>query len=220
MNLNKIETIIGYNFNNKKLLEQAFIHSSYSNEHKVESNERLEFLGDAVLEFVVTDVLYKNFFLKEGMLTKYRASLVSQPTLAFIIEELKLDQFLIKGKGEKNNMFDSKAIKCDLFEAIVGAIYLDGGINKVKNWILSCLEPLIEQLKVEGIKSDAKSALQEMLINQKIVYSTTKHGQGSEIYYKCTVIINGQNMGFGQGLNKKFAEQMAAKNTLEIIKKA
>ena len=215
-----IENKIGYVFKNKNLLKTAFVHSSYANEHKVKSNERLEYLGDAVLEFIVTDKLYNTFNLSEGQLTKYRASLVTESTLAFVIEQLKLDQYLLKGKGEKKNNIDSKAIKCDLFEAVVGALYLDGGINEAQKFVVEVLETFFDSLKKDGLKNDAKSTLQEMLINQKIVYSTTKHGESHNPSYKCTVIINNQLMGFGQGTNKKAAEQEAAKNTIDMIKKA
>lgn len=220
MNLNEIENIIGYQFIDKKLLKTAFVHSSYSNEHKVENNERLEFLGDAVLELIITDELYQNFALKEGKLTQYRASLVSQPTLAFVIEELHLDKFLLVSKGVHNNASDSKAIKCDLFEAIVGALYIDGGILQAKKFVLNLLGEYIKNLKLNGLENDAKSALQELLVGQKIIYSTTKHGPSHNPFYKSTAIINGVNMGYGEGTNKKSAEQVAAKNTIKMIKKA
>lgn len=219
LDINNLQNKLGYKFKDTKLIKTAFTHSSYANEHSVESNERLEFLGDAVLELVVTDKLYSTFAGSEGMLTKYRASLVSEPTLAFIIEQLGLDKFLLKGKGESKSQIDSKAIKCDLFEAIVGAIYQDGGLDSAKKWILSVLGKEIESLRTSGLANDAKSALQEMLKNQKIVYSTTKHGEDHNPHYKSTVIINGVNCGFGEGTNKKSAEQMAAKNTISKIKK-
>ena len=219
-NSKQIEKIIGYQFKKQGLLKTAFVHSSYANEHKVDSNERLEYLGDAVLEFIVTDKLYSLFKLGEGQLTKYRASLVNEDTLSFIIAELKLDGFLLKGKGEKKNGIDSKAIKCDLFEAIVGAIYLDGGMQNAQQFVLTVMKNFFESLQTDGLKNDCKSALQEMLVNQKIIYSTTKHGEAHNPHYKSTVIINGENMGFGEGANKKSAEQMAAKNTIEMLKKA
>ena len=219
-NIKKIEQKLGVQFKNKQLLKTAFVHSSYANEHEQESNERLEYLGDAVLEFVVTDRLYSMFNLPEGELTKYRASLVNEQTLAFIIEELGLHEFILKGKGESRNKVDSKAIKCDLFEAIVGAMYLDLGIDVAKNFILNCLNSALEGLKTDGLINNAKSALQEMLKGQKIIYSTTKHGESHNPYYKSTVIINGECFGFGEGSNKKAAEQVAAKNTIQIIKKA
>ena len=146
--------------------------------------------------------------------------MVNEGTLAFVIEELQLDAFLLKGKGEKRNFIDSKAIKCDLYEAIVGAIYLDGSIVEAQNFIYSTLETFLNDLQTQGLKNDSKSALQEMLVNQKIIYSTTKHGESHNPHYKSTVIVNGQNMGFGEGTNKKSAEQVAAKNTIDMLKKA
>ncbi len=219
MQFSKIEDILGYTFKDKKLLQTAFTHSSYANEHNTKNNERLEFLGDAILEFVITDKLFKLFDLSEGELTKYRASLVSEPTLSFIIEQLKLDAFILKGKGESHNVVDSKSIKCDLFEAIVGAMYLDGGITKAKTFIVSVLGEQIEKLKSDGLTEDPKSRLQERLKNQKIVYSTTKHGESHNPHFKCSVIINGVIAGYGEGTNKKSAEKQAAKNTLSKLKK-
>lgn len=220
MNKKQVEKIIGYAFKDEILLLQALVHSSYANEHKIASNERLEFLGDAVLEFVITDKLYKDFNLSEGKLTKYRASLVNQNTLAFIVSELGLDKYLIRGKGESKSGQVTDAEKCDLFEAVVGAIYLDGGISAAKKFILTNLVTALDSLATNGLEENYKSQLQEMLIKDKIVYSTTKHGDDHDPVYKCTVIINGVNMGFGQGKNKKTAEKEAAKNTIKMIKKA
>lgn len=218
-NFKTVEKIIGYQFKDKKLLTTAFVHPSYANEKKIESNQRLEYLGDAVLELIVSDKLFKLFNLSEGELTKYRASLVNESSLAFIVDELGLDQYLLKGKGEKRNGVESKAIKCDLFEAIVGAIYLDGGFETAQKFVLSVLCVPIEKLQTEGLQNNAKSFLQEMLKGQKIVYSTTKHGESHSPTYKSTVMLDGKCMGFGEGTNKKSAEQMAAKNTIEILKK-
>ena len=100
------------------------------------------------------------------------------------------------------------AEKCDLFEAIVGAIYLDAGIDAARRFILNCLVTAIDDLATNGLEDNFKSQLQEMLINQKIIYSTTKHGDDHNPTYKCTVIVNGVNMGFGQGKNKKTAENL------------
>ena len=217
--INKIEKICNHTFKDKSIIKQAFIHSSYANEHKTISNERLEFLGDAILEFVITDELYKNFNLNEGKLTKYRASLVNEDTLSFVISELKLQQFLLRGKGESK--FEvTKSEMCDLFESIVGALYLDGGLSVAKQFILSNLKTAIDGLKKDGVLENSKTMLQEMLPKEKIKYSTTKHGEDHNPTYKSTVIINGVNMGFGEGPNKKTAELLAAKNTINMIKKA
>jgi len=215
----KVEKIIGYSFKNKNLLKNAFIHSSYANESSIESNERLEFLGDSVLELICTEELFNAFDLPEGKMTKYRASLVSESTLAFVINELKLHEYLIRGKGESKSKVTS-AEKCDLYEAIIGALYLDGGIAVAKRFFDKTHGQLIGKLKTEGYEDNAKNVLQEMMPKERIVYSTTKHGEDHNPTYKCTIIIAGVNMGYGEGTNKRSAEQMAAKNTINMIKKA
>lgn len=217
--IEKIQTIVGKKIVNKQIIQQAFIHSSYANETKKESNERLEFLGDAVLELVITDYLYRSFNLAEGKLTKYRASLVSESTLAFVVEELGLDKYLLRGKGESKSKITS-AEKCDLYEAVVGALYIDGGIELAKKFILSTHETVLQKLKTDGLEENAKNQLQEMLANKKICYKTTKHGQDHSPIYKSLVTIDGVGLGSGEGTNKKSAEQMAAKNTIKMIKKA
>ena len=195
---------MNYKFKDSKLAKTAFVHSSYANENACQSNERLEYLGDAVLEFVISARLYKKFNLPEGKLTKYRASLVSEPTLATIIELLGLDKHLLRGKGETKNTI-STSIKCDLFEAVVGAIYLDGGLAEVENFIDLTHSELIKNLEINGLQENAKSMLQEMLGGQKVVYSTTKHGEDHNPLYKSTVIINNQKLGYGEGKNKRTA---------------
>ena len=144
VNLAEVEKIIGYNFKTKKLLIRALTHSSYSNEHRVESNERLEFLGDAIIEFIITEKLYKEFKGKEGDLSKTRAMIVSEKPLAEAVDRLGLDKYLIKGVGESRNTTQSKAIKCDMFEAICGAIYIDSGIEEVKKFFTVAVGDIIE----------------------------------------------------------------------------
>ena len=134
VNISAVEKIIGYTFKSKKLLTRALTHSSYSNEHRVESNERLEFLGDAVIEFIITEKLYTEFKGKEGDLSKIRALIVSEKPLAAAIDKLGLEKYLLKGVGESKNTTKSKAMKCDMFEAIAGAIYIDGGIEETKKF--------------------------------------------------------------------------------------
>ena len=216
---NSVEKILNYKFKDAKLAKTAFVHSSYANENSIESNERLEYLGDAVLEFVVSDMLYKKFNLPEGELTKYRASLVSETTLAAIVELFGLDKFLLRGKGEAKSQVSSSTM-CDLFEAVVGAMYLDGGIDAVKKFVDMTHESLVKNLEINGLEDNAKSHLQEMLKGQRIVYQTTKSGQDHSPTYKSTVFIGGQKLGFGEAKNKRNAEQIAAKNTINMIKKA
>ena len=132
--ISEAEKIIGYKFKDKKLLLKALTHSCYSNEHRVESNERLEFLGDAIIEFIITERLYLEFKSKEGDLSKIRSMIVSEKPLSEAIDKLGLEKCLLKGVGESKTSISSKAVKCDMFEAIVGAIYLDGGIENAKSF--------------------------------------------------------------------------------------
>ena len=219
VNFLEVENIIGYKFKTKKFLQTALTHSSYSNEHKVESNERLEFLGDAVIEFIITEKLYKEFKGKEGDLSKVRAMVVSEKPLAEAIDKMGLEKYLIKGVGESRNVTASKAIKCDMFEAICGAIYLDGGIDAVKAFFTLAVGDIIENLKVTGYVDDPKTKLQEMLKTAKIVYSTSKSGADHMPVYKTSVFINDVKMGTGKGSNKRTAEENAASEAINNLKK-
>lgn len=214
-----VEKIIGYNFKSKKLLIKALTHSSFSNEHHVESNERLEFLGDAVIEFIITERLYLEFSGKEGDLSKIRALIVSEKPLAEAIDKLGLEQYLQKGVGEKKNTTSSKAIKCDMFEAIAGAIYLDGGIEKTKEFFNRAVGDIIENIKINGYVDDPKTKLQEMLKQAKIVYSTTKTGEDHKPIYKTVVFVNDVKMGVGIGSNKRTAEENSASEAINKLKK-
>ena len=219
VNFSEVEKIIGYKFKTKKFLQTALTHSSYSNEHKVESNERLEFLGDAVIEFIITEKLYKEFKGKEGDLSKVRAMVVSEKPLAEAIDKLGLEKYLVKGVGESRNVTASKAIKCDMFEAICGAIYLDAGIDEVKTFFTLAVGDIIENLKVTGYVDDPKTKLQEMLKTAKIVYSTSKSGADHMPVYKTNVFINDVKMGTGTGSNKRTAEENAASVAINNLKK-
>ena len=220
VNLNEVEQIIGYKFKNKKHLQTALTHSSYSNEHRgAESNERLEFLGDAVIEFVITERLILNFKGKEGDLSKIRALIVSEKPLAEAITKLGLEKYLIKGVGESKNTTKSNAILCDMFEAICGAIYLDGGIVEVKTFFEKAVGDIIENIRINGYVDDPKTKLQEMLKQAKIVYSTAKTGADHMPIYKTTVFVNDVKMGTGKGSSKKAAEENAASEAINNLKK-
>lgn len=218
METKQIEQIIGYTYKDKTLCKLAFTHPSYANEHKIASNQRLEFLGDAVLELIVTDKLYATYNGDEGKLTKYRAALVSENSLAFITEELGLDKYLLLGKGEAKNATESDGVKCDLFEAVVGSIYLDGGYKPAQKFVLSVLGEAINTI-ASTTDNNYKSALQEKLVGSKIVYRTTKHGKAHNPHYVSVVYINDVICGKGEGGNKKQAEQFAAKETLQKLTK-
>ena len=218
VNIQEVEKIIGYKFKKPKLLTKALTHSSYSNEHKVESNERLEFLGDAVIEFIITERLYLEFSEKEGDLSKIRASIVSEKPLSEAVDALGLEKYLLKGVGESKNAISSKAVKCDMFEAIVGAILLDGGIENAKEFFNKALGEKLLNIKVNGYVEDPKTKLQEMLKQAKIVYQTSKSGADHMPTYKSNVYINDVKMGKGKGSNKRAAEEMAASNAINNLK--
>ena len=217
--LSEFEKIIGYKFKNIELLKNALTHTSYAYENKVKSNERLEFLGDAVIEFIITEVLYKEFKGKEGELSKIRAMVVSEKPLADAVDRFGLTKYLIKGVGESKNTTESKAIKCDMFEAICGALYLDGGIEVVKTFFYKAVGDVINSIKINGYVDDPKTKLQEMLKQAKIVYSTTKSGLDHSPIYKTSVFINDVKMGTGEGSNKRSAEENAASKAINNMKK-
>ena len=218
-NYSQVENILGISLKNKSLLTQAFTHSSYANENKVKSNERLEFLGDSVLGLVVTKKIFKETKLKEGDLSKLRALIVSEDPLARVIDGLDIEKFMLKGKGESKNTVSSKAIKCDLFEAIVGAIYLDKGYDAAEKFVLNKLKQIIDQsLKLKDFE-DEKTRLQETFFKDKIIYESKKGGDDYNPYYTTKVYINGKVCGSGKASNKRTSERLAAKQALEKIKK-
>lgn len=217
-NVKELENILHVKFKNKNLLITAFTHSSFANENQVESNERLEFLGDSVLGLIVTEQIYKTTNLNEGNLSKLRALLVSVEPLSKVVDSLNIVQFLIKGKGESKNKSTSAATKCDLFEAIVGALYLDGGFIKAEAFVLNALKPLINQVLNLTDYVDAKSKLQETFAHDQIEYQTVAIGTEAKPEFKSIVFINNIASGEGCGSSKRNAEQMAANTALKNIK--
>lgn len=213
-----VEKIIGYTFKDKKHLKVALTHSSYSNEHRCESNERYEFLGDSVLGMVVAQNLFLTVKAKEGDYTKMRAELVSEKSLAFLVDELGLEEYLLKGKGE-SKVPASKAVKCDLYEAIVGAIFLDGGLNHASKFILSTLGQAINNFKSAGTPIDNKSKLQEVCKKEKVKYTYKKKGQSNAPIFVASVHVNGVCMGTGTADNKRSAEMIAAGEALKKLTK-
>lgn len=182
-NIVKIEKIVNYEFKDKSLLEEALTHSSFANENKVNSYERLEFLGDSLLEYIVSDYIYLNFpNLPEGKLTKLRAMLVQEKTLANILNELGISEFILLGKSlKKYNL----SMACDVFESIIGAIYLDGGMEKAREFVLKFLIKDIENIdKIVQNSVDFKTKLQELL-----------QGEGKTIEYVKESVENGFKVG-------------------------
>ena len=219
---------ISYCFKNKNLLEQAFTHRSYLNEHKgkkIQSNERLEFLGDAVLELIVSIYLFKKYpFSPEGKLTNLRSKLVQTKTLSLVSQKLNFGQNLKLSKGEKALAGQTNpSILADTFEAVVGAIYLDGGFQPAYQFVLKNLLLPAQGYFSQQLPQDYKSQLQEKVQAQglpspkyKIIAS---YGPDHNKTFKTAVLINNKQEGEGIGKSKQEAEQQAAKKALEKIGK-
>lgn len=223
-NLGKFEELINYRFNNRKLLIQALSHSSYANENKNPRgcNERLEFLGDSVLSVVVSDYLYKNLnTVAEGDLTKLRASLVCEKSLHGFALQINLGDFILLGKGEENTGGRQRpSILADAFEAVIAAVYLDGGMEAARKHILR----FIPKDPVHGAKmayGDFKTVLQEVVQKnpeEKVEYVLIgEEGPDHNKRFVVEVMLNSQVIGKGKGRSKKDAEQLAAKEALELM---
>ena len=219
-----LEKKLGYKFNNIKLLENALTHSSYANEARngYKSNERLEFLGDSVLSIIVADYLYKNFkTIPEGELTKLRASLVCEKSLCSFSRSIDLGRFLLLGKGEeKGGGRERDSILADAFEAVLAAIYLDGGMDNACKFVLRFVLPELEH-RQDGCFKDYKTALQEIIQRnpeEAVTYILKgESGPDHDKVFEVEVHLNSNVIGVGKGKNKKQAEQMAAKQALELM---
>jgi len=222
--IDRFEQIIGYSFKDKSLLEQTLSHSSYANEKKNAggSNERLEFLGDSVLSIVVSDYLYKHFTqVAEGELTKLRASLVCEKSLHVFAQQIHLGDFLRLGKGEENTGGRERpSILADAFEAVIAAIYLDGGMEPASKHILRFMPEDIEHGK-KPVYSDYKTVLQEIVQKnpeEKVEYVLIgEEGPDHNKRFVVEVRLNSQVIGKGKGRSKKEAEQLAAKEALALM---
>jgi ribonuclease-3 len=222
----KLEKKIKIKFNGLDLLQQALVHRSYLNEHpefKSDHNERLEFLGDAVLELVVTEYLYEKFPQEpEGKLTNLRASLVNAHHLAQKAKELKLNNYLYLSKGEAKESSNTKArenILANTFEALIGAIYLDSGYKIVKKFIERNLTKDLAKILTQGLYLDAKSKFQEIAQEK---YALTPHykvlsevGPDHAKIFKVGVYIGPEFIASDQGLSKQEAQVNAAKSALK-----
>ncbi|MBN6185865.1 ribonuclease III [Aneurinibacillus sp. BA2021] len=209
---------VGIHFKNEKLLRQAFTHSSYVNEHRgklFQDNERLEFLGDAVLELTVSQFLYTHFpKMSEGELTKLRAAIVCEPSLVMFANQLKFGQFILLGKGEELTGGRLRpALLADVFEAFIGALYLDQGLEPVFRFLERYVYPRINNGEFTRI-TDYKSQLQEFVqrdglgeIQYRIVQ---ERGPAHSREFVSEVLLNGAVLGEGTGRSKKEAEQHAA----------
>ncbi|MDO4960743.1 MAG: ribonuclease III [Eubacteriales bacterium] len=214
--LDKFQRIIGYKFNNCGVLKQAFIHPSYSGEmnmKRYESNQRLEFLGDAVLELAVSDYLYKvHPMVEEGELTRKRSSLVFEAALDKCARAIDLGDFLYLGKGEDAGAGREKpSILSDAFEAVIGAIYVDGGYAPAEKFISTFI---IEKIDEMSLLRDGKSLIQRYVQERPdstLEYVVDEVGQpGDAERFKAQLYINGKLVSEGKGQSKKTAEQNAA----------
>ncbi|HHV46209.1 MAG TPA: ribonuclease III [Tissierellia bacterium] len=221
--LEELQTIIGYSFRDVEILNTSLTHSSYANESKasVVSNERLEFLGDVVIDLVVSEYLYNRFTeLPEGELTKRRASVVCESSLAFAARKIKLGDYLLLGKGEETTGGRNRdSILADAFEALTGAIYIDGKYESARSFLLvNFEEEVIYALSKGTLFKDYKTELQELLqkrTKSKIEYVVEREdGPDHKKKFYMNVIVENKIIGKGMGRNKKEAEQNAAKQAL------
>ena len=210
-------------FSDETLLETAFTHTSYANEHrllKISHNERLEFLGDAVLQLIISEYLYTKYPKRtEGDLSKLRSMIVREESLAGFARDCQFDQFIKLGRGEeKSGGRNRDTILGDLFEAFLGALLLDKGVEAVKSFLYQVMIPKVEAGDFERV-TDYKTKLQELLqINGdvEITYQVVSEtGPAHAKNFEVAVLINGRKSGQGQGRSKKLAEQEAAKNAFE-----
>ena len=225
--LHELEQHLDYTFHDLCLLRAALYHSSYANEHRaqsVSSNERLEFLGDAVLGFVSADYLYrKHPDLPEGELTRIRAALVCEDSLHEVAQRLHLGDFLMLGKGEESGGGRHRpSILADAVEAVLAAVYLDGGIDEARALVHRILLEKEPEQVVESRRRDCKTELQELVQrkpNQELRYElVSESGPDHAKVFTVAVMLNGQVVGLGSGHSKKEAEQSAARTALEQMK--
>ena len=225
MNNLDFENIIAYRFQDKMLLEKALTHSSYCREHGVESrdsNERLEFLGDAFFDAVISEELYQRLEkVDEGKLTKTRALIVCEKSLASVALRLGVGNFLNLGKGEEHSGGRKReSILADALEAIVAAIYLDGGFEAMRQFVArefaSAIEDALEGKLFADYKTQVQEVLQKRGKNTKIRYVTDREeGPDHDKTFYVHLVCDGETMGRGSGKTKKEAEQNAARETLE-----
>ena len=220
-----IEQQIEYKFKNIELLKTAFVHTSYAYDNKVQSNEKLEFLGDAILEFIVSEYLYKNYSkLKEGEMTKVRAQVVCEDSLHKIAMKHNFSDFLYMGKSELHVQGNKRpAILADSVEAFIAALYIDSNnIEIPKKFIIDNLKESIEEASLNVGKKDYKTVLQEKLQihgDVKIEYITIKEeGPDHNKTFTVELFCDNKKLSVGQGTSKKNAEVEAAKIALKKIK--
>lgn len=222
--MKELEKALAYTFKDINYLKTGLTHSSYANEYKrnLKSNERQEFLGDAVLSIIVSDYIYKNCpKLPEGELTKLRATLVCEKSLAAYARSIHLGDYLLLSRGEKHsNGQDRPSILADAFEAVIAAIYLDGGMEEARKFVLRFVVPDIKNAKPTRFK-DYKTSLQEIIQKnpeERLEYAIVgESGPDHNKHFVVEVHLNSNVIGKGGGKSKKEAEQQAAREALELM---
>jgi ribonuclease-3 len=225
--ITRIETALNLSFSDKALLQRALTHRSYINENPdylLEDNERLEFLGDAVLDFIIGEYLYHRFpEIAEGRLTNLRSALVRTERLAQFAVTLELGDYLFLGRGEEESGGRQRlAILCDAFEALVGALYLDNGIDSTRQFVYKIIEPALKEILHLDNAKDAKSRLQEMAQSHcqlTPTYRTVKErGPDHAKEFTVEALIGNKAYGRGRGFSKQTAAQAAAQQALEALR--
>lgn len=223
MNIHDFEKTLGYEFKDKKLIETALTHTSYANEKKTESYERLEFLGDAVLQMLTSRYIFVNYpQFPEGKMSKMRANIVCETTLSQIAHKLGIDKFARLGKGEElTGGRQRPSILADMVEATLAAVYLDGGIDKAREVIFDAYGHIIVNAARGELNCDYKTQLQEKLQQHGSVlieYTLTgEEGPAHNKTFKMKVSADGKNLGEGVGKTKQEAQQKAARQALGEI---
>jgi len=226
MDLSKLEKSISYEFKNKDLLKEALTHRSYLNENtrwKLPHNERLEFLGDAVLELAITESLFEKFPKEpEGKLTTLRAALVNYQMLAKLSKQIELEKFLLMSKGEaKDTGRAREVILANAMEALIGSVYLDSGYEEAQKFVTTAILPEIDEVLQKGLYRDPKSLLQERSQAESKVTPVYKliseKGPDHKKIFTVGVYLDNEEIAVGEGLSKQDAEVEAARKALEKL---
>ncbi|MDN3504311.1 MAG: ribonuclease III [Rhabdochlamydiaceae bacterium] len=224
--LDELQAAIGYQFKDTSYLTLACTHSSYINEHKDDDlihNERIEFLGDAILGLIISEVLYlRESEMSEGKLSSLKSLLVEAPMCHKLVEKLDIGEFIVMGVGESRNLGNGRSsVLADFFEALLGAIYLDGGFEAAKRFYLTNFKDEIDEA-IAHPEENPKVVLQDLV--QKLYKKPPEYvmiaedGPGHEKKFEVAVIVNGQEIGRGYGMSKKKAQKEAAKNALMHVR--
>ena len=223
MDINDFQKKIGYFFKSPELLTRAFTHTSYANEHNTKSYERMEFLGDAIVDFLVGEYLFENYpDIDEGMMSRMRASLVCEKALAELAEKLNIADYMLLGNGAENSGDRQRpSILSDMFEAHIAAMYLDAGLDNTRDYLIGLYGETLKSVSLSDEFIDYKTKLQEKLQEKgscKIVYElVSADGPVHHCLFKMQVVADGKTLGEGEAYSKKEAQQRAACDALNKL---